>query len=384
MKVYFDNAATTQIDKRVVDEMCKIMSTCYGNPSSIHSHGREARTHIEKNRKKIASLLNVSPGEIFFTSGGTEADNMALSCPVFDLNVNHIITSEIEHHAVLHTVERLESLGLVKVSYVNLKNNGEIDLDDLEDLLNDHANDKILVSLMHANNEIGTLLDLYEVGRICKTHNALFHTDTVQTMGHLPLDFKGANVHFASASAHKFNGPKGAGFIYIDSEIKLKPYISGGSQERNMRGGTENIYGIVGLTKALEIAFDEMDEQSTKIQDLKSYFKQKLEDEIPDIRYNGQTEPGKSLYTVLNVSFPQNPNGEMMLFSLDINGISASGGSACSSGSNAGSHVLNTLQVDPSRTNIRFSFGKFNTKEEVDFTISKIKEILETEVSIDA
>ncbi len=380
MQVYLDNAATTPLDERVTSTMSDIMKNNYGNPSSIHQHGRESRTIVEKSRKSIAKLLNVAPGEIFFTSGGTEADNMAISCAIFDQNVQHIITSKIEHHAVLHTVERMESLGMVKASYVNLTDRGHVDLNHLESLLaTTQANEeKTLVSLMHANNEIGNLLDLVKVGELCEQYGALFHSDTVQTIGHLPIDIKGSKADFITASGHKFNGPKGIGFIYVNQEVQLKPFIQGGSQERNMRGGTENIYGIGGLTKALEIAYEEMEDQREHVQGLKSYMMEQLEKEVPEIKFNGDTDKDKSLYTILNVSLPPSPNGEMILFNLDIEGVYASGGSACSSGSDVGSHVLNEIvpEEESGRINIRFSFGKYNTKAEIDYTIQKIKSLI--------
>lgn len=380
MQVYLDNAATTPLDERVTSTMSDIMKNNYGNPSSIHQHGRESRTIVEKSRKSIAKLLNVAPGEIFFTSGGTEADNMAISCAIFDQNVQHIITSKIEHHAVLHTVERMESLGMVKASYVNLTDRGHVDLNHLESLLaTTQANEeKTLVSLMHANNEIGNLLDLVKVGELCEQYGALFHSDTVQTIGHLPIDIKGSKADFITASGHKFNGPKGIGFIYVNQEVQLKPFIQGGSQERNMRGGTENIYGIAGLTKALEIAYEEMEDQREHVQGLKSYMMEQLEKEVPEIKFNGDTDKDKSLYTILNVSLPPSPNGEMILFNLDIEGVYASGGSACSSGSDVGSHVLNEIvpEEESGRINIRFSFGKYNTKAEIDYTIQKIKSLI--------
>ncbi|MGZ5243978.1 MAG: cysteine desulfurase family protein [Bacteroidia bacterium] len=377
MRVYFDNAATTPLDPEVIKSMYDVMVNYYGNPSSIHQEGRQAKTLIEKARKSVANLLGVAPGELFFTSGGTEADNMAIRCVAQDLGVTHIISSRIEHHAVLHTIESCHKTGM-KVQYVNLTENGHADLQHLETLLREVPKGKCLVSLMHANNEIGNLLDVEKVGSLCKEFGAYFHCDMVQTIGHLPIDLRKAGVHFTAASAHKFNGPKGIGFIYLDSHVKIKPFIHGGSQERNMRGGTENIYGIIGLAKALEIAYAEMPEQTSHIQELKDYMIARLQETVPDIKFNGDYN-GQNLYTVLNVAFPPNPATDMLLFNLDIEGVAASGGSACSSGSDAGSHVLRELAPKPGYTSVRFSFGKYNSKEEVDFVIGKLKSILKLE-----
>jgi cysteine desulfurase len=369
MKIYFDNAATTPIDKEVVDVMMPILTEQFGNPSSIHAHGRKTRAIIENARKSVAKLLNCTPAEIFFTSGGTEADNMAIIGSVDDLGIKHVITSSIEHHAVGHTLEHLEKQGKIKLSYVNLLENGDVDLNHLEELLSN--NSRSLVSLMHANNEIGNLLSLEAVGEICKKHDAIFHSDTVQTMGHYKHDLQKLNVHFITCAAHKFHGPKGIGFLYVNHQVKIKPFIYGGSQERNMRGGTENVYGIAGLTKALEIAYEHMEEHQKHIQGIKDYFINKLKETIPGVTFNGSSG-GNSLYTVLNVLFPKTENAEMLLFNLDIAGISASGGSACTSGSNQGSHVLRGIKVDQERPSIRFSFSKYNTKEEVDYTVDKL------------
>jgi cysteine desulfurase len=372
-RVYFDNAATTPLDKEVLAAMIPMMEQFFGNPSSTHGHGRTVKTHIEEARKQVAKLLNCTPGEIFFTSGGTEADNMAIRKSVECLEVKNIITSPIEHHAVLHTVEELHKEGKITMHLVKLLPDGHVDLADLERLLQE--NDHVLVSLMHANNELGNLLDIEKAGDLCEKYNALFHCDTVQTIGHYPFDLEKLKIHFLACAAHKFNGPKGIGFIYINHKIKLDPYITGGAQERNMRGGTENVYGIIGLAKALEIAYRDMEHEQQHIQELKTTMINRLRETIPGISFNGDVE-GRSLYTVLNVSFPPSAIGEMMLFKLDIAGISASGGSACSSGSNVGSHVLNAIGCDPARAAVRFSFGKQNTREEVEYVISKLAEML--------
>lgn len=373
MRVYLDNAATTPLDPEVMKEMCKVMETTYGNPSSIHAHGREARTLVEKARKTIANLLSTSPSEIFFTSSGTEADNMAIRCGIADHSIKHAITSRIEHHAVVHTFEALEKAGHIKLSFVNLDEKGNIDHDHLETLLKE--NDRSFVSIMHANNEIATLSDMERIGDLCEAYNAIYHCDTVQTMGHYKHDLSKLKAHFVVCSAHKLHGPKGVGFLYISHRIKIKPLIYGGAQERNMRGGTENIYGIVGLAKALEMAYNEMDHHHQHMQGLKTYMIDQLVESIPGIEFNGETDPEKSLYTVLNVSFPEMEMADMLLFNLDIAGISASGGSACSSGSDIGSHVLTAIGTSPLRPSVRFSFSKNTTKEEIDYTVAKLREL---------
>jgi len=373
MRVYLDNAATTPLDKEVLKAMYEVMETQYGNPSSIHAHGREVRTLIEKARKTVAGLLHASPSEFFFTSGGTEADNMAIRCGIIDHGIKHAITSSIEHHAVLHTLQALEKSGVIRLSYVNIDLKGSIDYKHLEELLS--TNERSFVSLMHANNELGTLTDIEAIGELCEQYNAIYHCDTVQTMGHYPHDLSKLKVHFLVCAAHKLHGPKGVGFLYINHAIKINPMIFGGSQERNMRGGTENVYGIIGLAKSLEIAYEEIEEHHEYIQGLKTYMIEELLKNIPGIEFNGETTSAKSLYTVLNVSFPEMEMAEMLLFSLDIAGISASGGSACSSGTNIGSHVLNGIHANPDRPAVRFSFSKFNTREEIDYVVGKVKEL---------
>jgi cysteine desulfurase len=373
MRVYLDNAATTPLDPEVMKEMCKVMENTYGNPSSIHAQGREARTLVERSRKTIANLLGTSPSEIFFTSSGTEADNMAIRCGIVDHNIKHAITSRIEHHAVIHTLEALEKAGTIKLSFVNVDAKGNIDYDHLETLLKD--NERSFVSIMHANNEIGTLSDMERIGDLCEAYNAIYHCDTVQTMGHYKHDLSKLKAHFLVCSAHKLHGPKGVGFLHISHRIKIKPFIYGGAQERNMRGGTENIYGIVGIAKALAMAYAEMEQHQAHIQGLKTYMKDQLTESIPGIEFNGETDSDKSLYTVLNVSFPEMEMADMLLFNLDIAGISASGGSACSSGSDIGSHVLTAIGTNPSRPSVRFSFSKYTTKDEIDFTVAKVKEL---------
>lgn len=372
MRVYFDNAATTPVDKEVLKEMYEVMETQFGNPSSIHAHGREVRTLIEKARKTVSGLLHTSPSQIFFTSGGTEADNMAIRCGIVDHEIKHAITTRIEHHAVVHTLESLEKSGVISLSFLDVDEKGNIRFEQLEDLLKTH--DRSFVSLMHANNEIGTLLDIERVGDLCEQYNAIFHCDTVQTLGHYPHDLSKLKVHFMVCAAHKLHGPKGAGFLYINQNVKIRPLIFGGSQERNMRGGTENVYGIVGLAKAMEIAYQEMEQHQAHIQELKTYMIRQLRAHIPGIDFNGETNPDKSLYTVLSVSFPEMDMAEMLLFNLDIAGISASGGSACSSGTDIGSHVLHGIKANPRRPAVRFSFSKYNTIEEVDYVVERLKD----------
>lgn len=373
MRVYFDNAATTPLDPDVMKEMYKVMENQFGNPSSIHAHGREARTLIERARKTIAGLLHTSPAEIFFTSSGTEADNTAIRCGIIDHNITHAITSPIEHHAVLHTLEAMEKAGLIKLSFVNIDSKGAVDYDHLETLLKD--NERSFVSLMHANNEVGTLSDMERVGNLCEAYNAIYHCDTVQTMGHYQHDLSKLKAHFLVCAGHKLHGPKGVGFLHINHKIKIKPFIYGGAQERNMRGGTENIYGIVGLAKSLELAYAEMEQHQNHIQGLKSYMIEQLISNVPGVSFNGETDPAKSLYTVLSVAFPEMEMSDMLLFNLDIAGISASGGSACSSGSDIGSHVLTAIGASSSRPSVRFSFSKYNTKDEVDFVVAKVREL---------
>jgi cysteine desulfurase len=371
-RIYLDNAATTQMDNEVIEAMSELMKETYGNPSSTHSYGREARAAIEKARRKVAGFIKASPAEVLFTSGGTEADNMAIMCSVRDLGVKHIITSAIEHHAVLHTVHALEKEEKVCVSFVRLTPNGHLDMNHLEELLS--LQGPTLVSLMHANNEIGNLCDLKQISSLCRASGAYFHSDTVQTMAHYPINLQELDIDFITCSAHKFHGPKGVGFLYVNSTVRIQPLLFGGAQERNMRGGTENIYGIVGLAKAMEIAHDRMVEHHEHIAALKIYMIEKLRQIIPDVQFNGDAE-GNSLYTVLNVNFPDSPISEMLLFNLDIMGISASGGSACSSGSSVGSHVLAAINGNSTRPAVRFSFGKFNTKAEIDVVISGLKEL---------
>lgn len=378
MKAYLDNAATTRLDPEVLEVMLPLMTEQFGNPSSIHSFGRAVRSSIERARKSIAGILNAAPAEIFFTSGGTEADNTAIRSSIETLGLKHAITSRIEHHAVLHTLEHLQRSGQIQLSFVNLNEKGEVDLQHLETLL--QSNSRSLVSLMHGNNEIGNLLDLEAVGDICEKYNAVFHSDTVQTMGHYKHDLQKLKTNFIVGAAHKFNGPKGVGFLYIRPGLKIAPFVHGGAQERNMRGGTENIYGIVGLAKALEIAYRDMDLHRKHIEGLKLRMIDKLTNSIEGITFNGNSaDLNKSLYTVLNVSLPPSDISDMLLFNLDIAGIAVSGGSACASGTEIGSHVLTELKIDENRANVRFSFGKYNTDEEIDYAAHTLAELYKKE-----
>jgi cysteine desulfurase len=375
MNVYLDNAATTPLDPEVFEAMRPFILDDFGNPSSTHAHGRKVRAAIESSRKKIADLLNCTPGEVIFTSGGTEADNAILAGAVRSYQIRHVISSKIEHHAVEHTLALMADRGSIELHYVRLDEKGNPDQDDLEHLLKLYPG--ALVSLMHANNEIGNLLDLQRTGEICAQYNAYFHSDTVQTMGHYRHDMRKLQVSAMTAAAHKFHGPKGVGFMYLKKDRKISPMVSGGSQERNMRGGTENTYGIVGLAAALEIAYRDMDDHERHIKALKKQMINALIEKIPGVSFNGESgNIEKSLYTVLSVSLPESEENELLLFNLDISGISASGGSACSSGAAAGSHVINALYPGSRRAPLRFSFSKFNTSEEINFAADKLAGLL--------
>ena len=368
-KVYLDNAATTPVAPEVFEEMVPYLRDMFGNPSSQHSFGRQAKGVLETARRKVANYLNAKPSEIVFTSGGTEADNMVFNIAANELNVERFITSEIEHHAVLHTAEHICSKRKVELQIVKLLPNGHVDLQHLEKLLAS-SNKKTLVSLMHGNNEIGNLLPLKKVSELCRKHNSYFHSDTVQTMAHYKFDLQALDVDFLTCSAHKFHGPKGIGFLYINSHVKAVPMIHGGSQERGLRGGTENLYSIVGLAKAMELAYTNLEEHQIHVQGLKSYMKQELIANIPDVT----SIPFLTTVPALNVSLPATSKAAMLLFTLDLKGVACSGGSACSSGSSKGSHVLEGIQADTSRPNVRFSFSRYNTKDDVDFAVNVLKE----------
>ncbi len=378
MKVYFDNAATTQMRPEVIARMTQIMKEIYGNPSSTHSFGRSAKSVVEQARKTIAGYLKVSPSEIIFTSGGTEADNLVLNSAVRDLEVKRIITSKIEHHAVLYSINQLKACYDVHVEYVNLDNCGEVDLKHLEKLLKD-SQEKTLVSLMHVNNEVGNMLDLEKTGKLCKEYHALFHCDTVQSVGHFALDFQKIPVDFTAVSAHKFHGPKGVGFAFIRKNSGLKPLIFGGEQERGYRAGTESVHNIAGLEEALKLAYENLEEDKIHVEGLKKYFIQKL-DEIPGAKLNANcSNLEKSTYTLLNVCLPiPSEKASLLLFQLDLKGIACSKGSACQSGSDKGSHVLEAIlnEEDLKKPSLRFSFSHFNTKDEIDYTIEVLKDFV--------
>ena len=374
MKVYLDNAATTPIAPEIIEMMSEMMKTNFANPSSVHSFGRESKIIVESARKKIAELLNTSPGSIFFTSGGTEADNMAIKCAIQNHKITHAITLRISHHAVLYPLQDLHKEGVIKLSYVDFDKDGVVSLSHLKELLAD--NPRTFVSIMHANNEIGTIQDLKKIGEICKEFNAIFHSDTVQTIGHYTFNMQELNVDFMAASAHKFHGPKGIGFSYISENIKIKPLIRGGGQERNMRAGTENIYGIAALAMAMEMAYENLEAEVKYIKGLKEYMIKRLKIEIADVQFYAKcTDIDNSLYTVLSCHFPETDISEMLLFNLDILGVACSGGSACASGGNKGSHVLAEIVPDSKRPGIRFSFSRYNTKEDIDFVVEKLKEL---------
>jgi len=376
MEVYFDNAATTPIRLKVVDEIKNCLLETYGNPSSTHSFGRSAKAKLENARKEIASHLNASSQEIIFTSGGTESDNMLIRCAVKDLDVTTIISSRLEHHAVLHTLDDLESSGIV-TKYVETNNKGQIDYKDLERLLKDD-NSKKLVTLMFVNNEIGTILDIERVGSICKKFKALFHTDAVQGVAHFNIDVEKFNIDFLSAAAHKFHGPKGIGFSYVKKNSGINPFICGGAQERGLRAGTEALPNIVGMEKAISVSYKNLAEEKTHIQFIKDYFIESIQKILPNIHFNGcSSDPNESTYTIVNVALPiMKEKASLLDFHLDLKGIACSKGSACQSGSNQGSHVLKQVQEKKINNwpSLRFSFSTFNTKKEVDYLMGVLKE----------
>jgi cysteine desulfurase len=365
VKIYLDNAATTRIDPRVAEVMLPFLKDQFGNPSSVHSFGRESKSVIEKARKKIAALVGTQPAQIFFTSGGTEADNMAIISSIRSRQIKRAITSPLEHHAVLHTFEGLHAAGEIELKLLETDSEGNLNFDQLRNWMEESPD--CFVSLMQANNEIGNLYPLEEIALEVKERGGVFHSDTVQTVGKMKHCFDNWKADFMIGSAHKFHGPKGVGFIAISADCKIPAFISGGSQERNMRGGTENLMGIAGMAEALEISFQELDQNRTWILSLKNRMKERLLSGIPEVRFNGRSGEEDSLYSLLNVSLPPSDTSEMLLFNLDIHGIAASGGSACSSGSDIGSHVLRAIGADRDRAAVRFSFSKYNTAEEIDF-----------------
>lgn len=377
--VYLDSAATTQMRPEVIEVMTEVMAQNYGNPSSTHGFGRKSKSLIENARKNIAKLFNIKAKEIIFTSGGTEADNLILNSVIRDMGVRRIISSKIEHHAVLHTIEELQQAYSVQVEYVKLDEQGFINYQHLEELLK-KSDQKTLVSLMHVNNEIGNILDLKKTVELCKQYDALFHSDTVQSIGHYDLDLSEIDLDFAAVSAHKFHGPKGIGFAIVRENSGLRPLIFGGSQERGLRAGTEGVHNIVGLEKALNMAYENLEKEKKKVSSLKSYFIDNLKEKVPGVAFNGACEDAhRSTYTLINVSLPiPAEKAPLLLFQLDLKGIACSKGSACQSGSDAGSHVLNELNGEvPKRPSIRFSFSAFNSKDEIDYTINEVAQFVE-------
>jgi cysteine desulfurase len=373
-RIYFDNAATTPLAPEVLEAMMPYLTEKFGNPSSIYSYGRETRLAIEQARKSVAKNLGAKPAEIFFTSGGTESSNTVLNAAITDLGCKHIISSPIEHHATLHTVTHLAKLHNLRLSFVQILPNGHIDMDHLASLLA-ATTEKTIVTIMHANNEIGTMIDIAAVGQLCKQYGAYFHSDTVQTVGHFPFELSQLPVDFITGAGHKFHGPKGVGILYINENVKISPLVHGGSQERNMRAGTENLYGIVGFAKALELATEKHEEERAYIQSLKQYLHDQLIAKIPSVSFNGDPF-GRSLYNLLSVNFPKNEKTEMILFNLDMHHVCASGGSACSSGAQQGSHVINALNKGSEIVTVRFSFSKHNTKAEIDQVVTALLTML--------
>ncbi len=374
-RVYLDNAATTAVDSRVLDVMQPFFKEKFGNPSSIHAHGREVRTAIEKARRAVAELLGAAPSEIFFTSGATESINTVLRGVIEKYEMKHVITSPVEHHAVLHTLGYLKEIGYVQVHYVRLDDKGQVDPGHLEDLLYEYSDS--LVSLMYVNNEIGNITDVQEIGQLCASCGAYFLCDTVQALGHLPFDLNGMSVQAIAGSAHKFHGPKGIGFLYLDAARPVGPIMFGGGQERNMRGGTENVAGIIGLARALELAYEEQEATSRHLWELKEYAMDLLKTKIKDVVFNGASSNRReSLNKILSIGIPGYGDNDMLLFNLDIRGISVSGGSACASGSSIGSHVLEALNVPEDMAVIRISFSKFNTKEDIDYFVAQLGKVI--------
>jgi cysteine desulfurase len=373
MNVYLDNAATTPVAPEVVEAMIPVLFHTFGNPSSTHAFGRQAKALLENSRRSIAQTLNCAPSELIFTSGGTEADNMALHAAVTQLGVKRIITTAIEHHAVGHTAEALKVSDGIEVVYLTLDEKGNINLQELEQLLQEQI--PTIVSLMHANNEVATLLPLAEVAQLCRQNGAYFHSDTVQTMGHYHFDLAALDIDFITCAAHKFHGPKGIGFLYVNKKTRVNPLIHGGSQERGLRGGTENIAGVVGLAKAIELAYTDLEAHQSHVWGLKNYMISRLQALFPEVRFHGETSYEKALYTVLNVCLPATAKAGLLLFTLDLKGVAVSGGSACTSGATKGSHVLEGIGADMSRPNARFSFSRFTTKEEIDYALQQIEEV---------
>ena len=378
--IYLDNAATTKVREEVVSKIVSIIKNEYGNPSSTHSYGRSSKSLIESSRKEIADILNVKSSEIIFTSGGTEGDNMIIRNCVNNLGVSHVITTKIEHHAVTHTIDDLVKSNNIKVSYVKVSESGDVDLNDLEKILK-RSNEKSLVTLMHINNEIGNITDIQLVSEICQKYNSLFHSDTVQSVGHYDLDFENIKVDFFVASAHKFHGPKGVGFAFVRKNTNLGSYITGGMQEKGLRAGTESVHNIVGMSEALKISTKNLKSEKEYISELKTYFISEIKRKVKNVKFNGFCEDlNKSTYTLVNILLPiKREVGGLFMFKLDLKGIACSKGSACQSGSDAGSHVLSEIldEQDNKKVSLRFSFSIYNTKEELDFVIDQINDLID-------
>ena len=378
-KIYFDNAATTEISEKVISEMMKAMKVNYGNPSSTHSHGRNSKAILELSRKTIAEKFNVNPKEIIFTSGGTESNNMIIKTVVIAQNIERIISTKIEHKAVLNSIESIAKERGITILFLDVDEYGLPNKQQLIEYL-ENSEEKTLVSLMHINNETGTMIDLEEFGKICKSNNALFHSDTVQTIGHYNIDLDKINIDFMTCSAHKFHGPKGVGFAYIKNGQTVKPFIEGGAQERGYRGGTESIHNIVGLKTAIDISYENLENDSKKVKELKDHFIKTVMKRIPETKINGKHNINESSYAILNLCLPINSDKKTILnFKLDLAGISCSSGSACQSGSSQPSHVLSEMLSDDDmkKISLRFSFSKFNTIKEVNYVVEFLKNFVE-------
>lgn len=377
--VYLDNSATTRMDSSVLEEMIPFLSDNYGNASSVYSIGRLSKKAIEDSREKVANILNCRPDEIYFTSGGSESDNTAIK-GISRANREkgkHIITSKIEHLAVLDTCKKLEEDGF-EVTYLDVDEYGRINLDELKSSI---RKDTILISIMYANNEVGTIQQISQIGKIAKENNIYFHTDAVQAIGSVKIDVQAQNIDSLSLSAHKFYGPKGIGILYVKKDIKFEKFIDGGHQERNKRAGTENVANIVGLAKALEMAYDKLEEHTLKISQLRDYYENSVKESIPNIKINGDINdrlPGNSNISFIGV------NGQDLLLNLDMMEICVSSGSACTSGSINASHVLMALGLDEdiARSSIRVSIGKYNTKEDIDYLVKNLIEIVDRQRKI--
>lgn len=373
MRIYLDNAASTPLAPQVLEAMLPYFQTHFGNPSSVHAEGRQGKVAIETARKYLAKQLNCLPKSIVFTSGGTESNNMAIKCAVRDLAVQRIITSNIEHACVANAVANVKKYHNIQVDYVQLSPTGAADLEDLATLLQQDKG-KTLVTLMHANNELGTLNDIIQIGQLCNTHNAYFHSDTVQTIGHLALNTKELNIDFLSGSAHKMHGPKGSGFLYINPTLPIRAFIDGGGQERQLRSGTENVANIVGLHQAFKIATEQMQTWQKEVNTLRQYFLAQLQERFPNIIIN--SDPQNFLYTILHIAFPTDLDLSVLLFRLDLEGISASAGSACNSGAIQSSPISDFLDLPSTHKALRFSFSHLNTKSEIDQTLTVLQKVV--------